>query len=318
MDAAKIMRLMYEQPQAQFSELALRFMDIRKRINRFPALGTKAYFVAIPTTSGTGSEVSPFAVVTDEKTGVKYPIADYTLTPDMAIIDPDYVMNLPKGLTSCSGYDAIVHATEAMASVYATEYSNGLALEALRLLFKYLPGAYDDACGKLSNPKAREKVHYAATIAGMAFGNALLGIAHSCGHKLGAAFHLPHGMAVALMNSVVVRYNAVDAPRKQAAFPQYKYPVAKDRYARIADYLNLGGKTAEDKVERYIKALEDMKKRVELPLSIKDAGVSEKDFEKELHDMAMMAFDDQCTGANPRYPLVAELEALYQEAYTGI
>jgi acetaldehyde dehydrogenase/alcohol dehydrogenase len=314
MDAAKIMRLMYEQPMAQFSELALRFMDIRKRINTFP-IATKTLFVAIPTTSGTGSEVSPFAVVTDEKTGIKYPIADYSLTPDMAIIDPDYVMNLPKGLTACSGYDAIVHATEAIASVYATEFTNGLALEALRLLFKYLPAAYNEGA---ANPKAREKVHYAATMAGMAFGNAFLGIAHSMGHKLGAAFRLPHGMAVALLNSEVIRYNAVDAPRKQASFPQYKYPVCKDRYARIADHLGLGGSTPDEKVENYVRALEEMKKTLNLPLSIKDAGVKEEDFNRELHDMSMMAFDDQCTGANPRYPLVTELEELYREAWEGI
>jgi acetaldehyde dehydrogenase/alcohol dehydrogenase len=314
MDAAKIMRLMYEQPLAQFGELAMRFMDIRKRIYKFPELGKKAIFVAIPTTSGTGSEVTPFAVVTDEKTNIKYPIADYSLTPDMAIVDPDFIMNMPKSLTAYSGIDAIVHATEAYVSVFATEFTNGLALEALRLLFKYLPAAYEEG---EKNPKAREKVHYASTMAGMAFANAMLGICHSMAHKLGAAFHVPHGLANALLLSHVIRYNAVDAPRKQAAFPQYKYPVAIDRYGRIADYLGLGGKSPQDKVENYIRAYEALKTRLDIPPTIRDAGVAEKAFLEALEDMSMMAFDDQCTGGNPRYPLVGEIKQLFRDAYYG-
>jgi acetaldehyde dehydrogenase/alcohol dehydrogenase len=314
MDAAKIMRLMYEQPDAKFADLAMRFMDIRKRIYKFPALGKKALFVAIPTTSGTGSEVTPFAIVTDEKKNVKYPIADYTLTPDMAIVDPDFIMDLPKKLTAYSGIDAIVHATEAYVSVFATEYTNGLALEALRLLFKYLPAAYSEGAG---NPKAREKVHYASTMAGMAFANAMLGVCHSMAHKLGAAFHVPHGLANAVLLSGVIRYNAVDAPRKQATFPQYKYPVAIDRYGRVSDYLSLGGRTPEEKVEKYIEHYEKLKKKLDIPASIQELGINEKEFFDTLEEMSTMAFDDQCTGGNPRYPLVTEIQQLYKDAYYG-
>lgn len=314
MDAAKIMRLMYEQPLIKFSEIAMRFMDIRKRIIKFPKAGTKAILVAIPTTSGTGSEVTPFAVVTDDKTGAKYPIADYALTPEMAVIDPDFVMSMPPRLTAYSGIDALVHAIEAYVSVLATEFTNGQALEAIRLIFKYLPDSY--AQGD-KNPKAREKMHYAATMAGMAFANAFLGICHSMAHKLGAAHHLPHGLANALLINEVIRFNAVDAPRKQAAFPQYKYPLAIERYAKIADYLNLGGKTPEDKVEKLIGAIEKLKKAIDIPATIKEAGVSEAAFTASLENMAEQAFDDQCTTANPRYPLIAELKELYKKSYYG-
>ncbi len=314
MDAAKIMRLMYEQPLIKFSEIAMRFMDIRKRIVKFPKAGTKAMLVAIPTTSGTGSEVTPFAVVTDDKTGAKYPIADYALTPDMAVIDPDFVMSMPPKLTAYSGIDALVHAIEAYVSVLATEFTNGQALEAIRLIFKYLPDAYTQGD---KNPKAREKMHYAATMAGMAFANAFLGICHSMAHKLGAAHHLPHGLANALLINNVIRFNAVDAPRKQAAFPQYKYPLAVERYAKIADYLNLGGKTPEEKVEKLISAIEKLKKAIDIPATIKDAGVSEASFTASLDSMAEQAFDDQCTSANPRYPLIAELKVLYEKSFYG-
>ena len=314
MDAAKIMWLMYEQPLAKFSDLAMRFMDIRKRIYKFPQLGKKAFFVAIPTTSGTGSEVTPFAVVTDEKTGAKYPIADYELTPDMAIIDPDMVMHMPKTLTAFSGIDALVHAIEAYVSVMATDYTNGLCLEAIRIIFKYLPAAWAEGA---ANPKAREKMAYASTMAGMAFANAFLGICHSMAHKLGSAFHVPHGLANALLISDVIRFNAVEAPTKQAAFPQYKYPLAIERYARIADYLGLGGKTPADKGEKLIEAVEDLKKKIDIPANLKDAGVDEKAFMDTLDELSEMAFDDQCTGGNPRYPLVKEIAELYKKAYYG-
>ena len=314
MDAAKIMWLMYEQPLAKFSDLAMRFMDIRKRIYKFPQLGKKAFFVAIPTTSGTGSEVTPFAVVTDEKTGAKYPIADYELTPDMAIIDPDMVMHMPKTLTAFSGIDALVHAIEAYVSVMATDYTNGLCLEAIRIIFKYLPQAYAEGA---ANPKAREKMAYASTMAGMAFANAFLGICHSMAHKLGSAFHVPHGLANALLISDVIRFNAVEAPTKQAAFPQYKYPLAIERYARIADYLGLGGKTPAQKVEKLIEAVEDLKKKIDIPATLNDAGVDEKAFLDTLDELSEMAFDDQCTGGNPRYPLVKEIAELYKKAYYG-
>lgn len=314
MDAAKIMWLMYEQPLAKFSDLAMRFMDIRKRIYKFPQLGKKAFFVAIPTTSGTGSEVTPFAVVTDEKTGAKYPIADYELTPDMAIIDPDMVMHMPKTLTAYSGIDALVHAIEAYVSVMATDYTNGLCLEAIRIIFKYLPAAWAEGA---ANPKAREKMAYASTMAGMAFANAFLGICHSMAHKLGSAFHVPHGLANALLISDVIRFNAVEAPTKQAAFPQYKYPLAIERYARIADYLGLGGKTPAQKVEKLIEAIDELKKKIDIPANLKDAGVDEKAFMDTLDELSEMAFDDQCTGGNPRYPLVREIAELYKKAYYG-
>jgi len=313
-DAAKIMWLMYEQPNLNFKDLAMRFMDIRKRIFKFPEMGKKAYFVAIPTTSGTGSEVTPFAVVTDDKTGAKYPIADYALTPNMAIIDLDFVINMPKKLTAYSGIDALVHAIEAYVSVMATDYTNGLALEAIRLVFKYLPASYTEGA---ANPKAREKMAYASTMAGMAFANAFLGVCHSMAHKLGSMYHVPHGLANAMLLNEVIRFNAVDAPTKQAAFPQYKYPVAIDRYARIADYLGLGGKTGPEKVERLIAAIEELKAKCEIPATLKETGIDEKEFIAHLDELSEMAFDDQCTGGNPRYPLIREISDMYKKAYYG-
>lgn len=313
-DAAKIMWLLYENPMVKFTDIAMRFMDIRKRICKFPEMGKKAYFVAIPTTSGTGSEVTPFAVVTDDKTGAKYPIADYALTPNMAIIDLDFVLNMPKRLTAYSGIDALVHAIEAYVSVMATDYTNGLALEAIRIVFKYLPASYAEGA---ANPKAREKMAYASTMAGMAFANAFLGVCHSMAHKLGSMYHVPHGLANALLLTEVIRFNAVDAPTKQAAFPQYKYPLAIERYGRISDYLGLGGKTPEDKVERLIAAIEDLKAKCEIPANLKEAGIDEKEFLANLDDLSVMAFDDQCTGGNPRYPLVKEIAELYKKAYYG-
>jgi acetaldehyde dehydrogenase / alcohol dehydrogenase len=315
MDAAKVMWLMYEQPNVEFEGLATRFMDIRKRVYEVMPLGQKACMVAIPTTSGTGSEVTPFAVVTDERTGIKYPLADYALTPNMAIVDPELVMHMPKRLTAYGGIDALTHALESYVSVFASEFTNGLALEAIRLLMKYLPAAYQEGA---NNPKAREKVHYAATMAGMAFANAFLGICHSLAHKLGSSFHIPHGLANALMISHVIRYNATDVPFKQAIFPQYKYPNAKWRYARIADYLNLGGTTEDEKVEKLVTAIEDLKRELDIPLTIKETLTGDdRAFYESLETMADQAFDDQCTGANPRYPLIRDLKELYTLAYSG-
>lgn len=314
MDAAKIMWVLYEHPEIKFEDLAMRFMDIRKRVFKFPTLGNKASLVAIPTTAGTGSEVTPFAVITDEKTGMKYPLADYELTPDMAIIDTELMMNMPKGLTAASGIDALTHALEAYVSILASEFTNGQALEAIRLIFKYLPDAYNEGT---TNVKAREKMAHASTMAGMAFANAFLGVCHSMAHKLGATHHIAHGVANGLLINEVIRFNAVDNPRKQAAFPQYKYPVAKDRYARIADYLGLGGKTADEKVELLIAEIDKLKAAVCIPASIKDAGVNEKQFMASLDEMSEQAFDDQCTGANPRYPLISEIKNLYIRAFEG-
>ncbi|NOW07155.1 bifunctional acetaldehyde-CoA/alcohol dehydrogenase [Clostridium beijerinckii] len=312
MDAAKIMWVMYEHPDVRFEDLAMRFMDIRKRVYEFPPMGEKAILVAIPTSAGTGSEVTPFAVITDQQTGVKYPLADYALTPNMAIIDAELMMSMPKGLTAASGIDALVHAIEAYVSVLASEYTNGLALEAIRLTFKYLPDAYN---GGTTNIKAREKMAHASSVAGMAFANAFLGICHSMAHKLGAFHHVPHGIANALLIDEVIRFNATDAPRKQAAFPQYKYPNAGWRYARIADYLNLGGNTEEEKVELLIKAIDDLKAKVGIPKSIKEFGVSEEKFYASMDEMVEQAFDDQCTGANPRYPLMSEIKEMYIKSY---
>jgi acetaldehyde dehydrogenase/alcohol dehydrogenase len=312
MDAAKIMWVLYEHPEVRFEDLAMRFMDIRKRVYTFPKMGEKAMMVAIPTSAGTGSEVTPFAVITDEKTEVKYPLADYELTPDMAIVDAELMMKMPKGLTAASGIDALTHALEAYVSVLASEYTNGLALEAIRLIFKYLPAAYNEGT---TNIKAREKMAHASTIAGMAFANAFLGVCHSMAHKLGSMHHIPHGIANALMIDEVIKYNAVDNPRKQAAFPQYKYPNAKFRYARIADYLNLGGNSEDEKVELLIKAIQDLKAQVNMPKTIKEAGVSEKNFYITLDEMSEQAFDDQCTGANPRYPLISEIKQMYINAF---
>lgn len=314
MDAAKIAWLLYEHPEAEFKELSMTFMDIRKRIYKFPELGKKAYFVAIPTTSGTGSEVTPFAVVTDDKTGIKYPISDYELTPDMAIIDPELVLSVPAHLTAYSGIDALVHAIEAYVSVLSNEYTRGLALEAIRLVFKYLPSSYRNGS---KDRKAKEKMHYAATTAGMAFANAFLGICHSMAHKLGSTFGIPHGLANALLINPVIRYNATDIPVKQTAFPQYKYPLAKTNYAKIADHLGLGGETEEEKVELLIQAIERLKAEVDIPSNIKATGIPEDAFYSKLDEMAELAFDDQCTGTNPRYPLINELKELYIEAYHG-
>ncbi len=314
MDAAKMMWLMYENPDAKFDEMAMRFMDIEKRICVFPEKDRQVLLVAIPTTSGTGSEVTPFAVVTDDATGKKYPIADYALTPDIAIIDTELVMNMPKRLTAYGGIDALVHSLEAMVSVLSTEFTNSMALEAIRILFKYLPDSYANGAQDI---KAREKVHHAATLAGMAFANAFLGICHSMAHKLGAEFGIAHGLANALLIVDVIRYNATDNPLKQTAFPQYTYPTAKSRYARVADYLQLGGTTEDEKVERLVEAVEALKARLDIPASIRDAGVPEAAFLEALDTLSEDAFDDQCTGANPRYPLIAEIKSLYLQAYEG-
>lgn len=314
MDAAKIIRLLYEHPDVEFEGLALRFMDIRKRIYTFPIGNQKSTFIAIPTTSGTGSEVTPFAVITDDRTGLKYPIADYSLTPDMAIIDSELTIGMPKALAAASGYDAIVHALEAIVSVAATDYSNSLALEALRVLFKYLKRAYDNGDQDL---RAREKVHNASTMAGMAFANAFLGLCHSMAHKLGAAFHIPHGVANALLITQVIRFNATDNPTKQAAFPQYRYPGAIARYVRIADFLQVGGSSDEEKIAALVGALDQMKRDLNIPASIKDYGINEEEFLARVDELAEEAFDDQCTGTNPRYPLISEIRELYLQAYYG-
>lgn len=316
MDAAKIMWLMYEHPDIEFEGLAMRFMDIRKRVYELPPLGEKAIMVAIPTTSGTGSEVTPFAVVTDRRTNIKYPLADYALTPNMAIIDPELVLNMPKSLTAFGGVDALTHAVESYVSVLASEYTNGLALEAIRLIFKYLPNSYEKGA---ADPKAREKMHYAATMAGMAFANGFLGICHSLAHQLGGTFHIPHGLANALLISYVIRYNATDVPFKQATFSQYKYPNAKWRYSRIADYLRLGGETEDEKVDRLILAIEELKRLVGIPASIQEVltDKTEAEFMAKLDEIADQAFDDQCTGANPRYPLIKDLKQLLIDAYYG-
>ncbi len=314
MDAAKMMWLNYEAPEAKFEDMAMRFMDIEKRIYSFPELGKKAMMVAVPTTSGTGSEVTPFAVVTDSKTHKKYPIADYALTPDMAIVDPELVLSMPRGLTAASGIDALTHALEALVSVLSTEYTNSVALECARLVFKYLPASYNEG-GK--NRKAREKMHYAANLGGMAFANAFLGLCHSMAHKLGARYNIPHGIANALLICEVIRYNAVEDPTKQATFPQYSYPLAKSRYARAAEFLGLGGKNEDEKVEKLITAIEGLKKEIGIPESIKAFGVDEKTFFDTLDSLSEEAFDDQCTPANPRYPLIKEIKELYTNAYYG-
>lgn len=316
MDAAKIMWVMYEHPDTHFEELAMRFMDIRKRIYKFPKMGQKAELVCITTTSGTGSEVTPFAVVTDDKTGAKYPLADYEITPNMAIVDANLVMNMPKSLTAFGGYDAVTHALEAYVSVLANEYSDGQALQALKMLKEHLPSSYKNGA---ADPIAREKVHNAATIAGVAFANAFLGVCHSMAHKIGAEFHLPHGLANALLISNVVRYNANDNPTKQTAFSQYDRPQARRRYAEVADHLGLsqvGDRTAQ-KIERLLTWLEELKVDLDIPLSIQAAGVNESDFVAKLDELAVEAFDDQCTGANPRYPLITELKEVLTTSYFG-
>ena len=314
MDAAKIMWVLYEHPEVDFLDMAMRFMDIRKRVYTFPKMGEKAYFIAVPTSAGTGSEVTPFAVITDETTGQKYPLADYELLPKMAIVDADMMMNAPKGLTSASGINALVHSIEAYVSMMATEFTDGLAIEAIKTIFEYLPRAYEEGA---NDPIAREKMANAATMAGMAFANAFLGICHSMGHKLGAYHHLPHGVTVGLVLDEVMRFNAEEVPTKMGTFPQYEYPHALRRYAEIADSLNLGGNTDQEKLERLINKIDELKERVGFKKTIKDYGISEEDFLSTLDEMSEKAFDDQCTGANPRYPLISEIKEIYLKTYYG-
>ncbi len=314
MDAAKIMWVLYEHPEADFFDMAMRFMDIRKRVYTFPKMGEKAYFIAIPTSAGTGSEVTPFAVITDEKTGTKYPLADYELMPNMAIVDADLHMNAPKGLTSASGIDAVTHALEAYASMMATEYTDGLAIEALKNIFEYLPRAYDNGP---NDPVAREKMANAATMAGMAFANAFLGVCHSMAHKLGAFHHLPHGVANALMINYVLEFNAAEVPTKMGTFSQYDYPKTLARYAQVADALGVKGKTDEDKLKGLMKKIDELKEYCGIKKSIKEYGVDEQYFLDTLDDMVEQAFDDQCTGANPRLPLMSEIKDMYLRAYYG-
>ncbi|MEN6417623.1 MAG: bifunctional acetaldehyde-CoA/alcohol dehydrogenase [Clostridiaceae bacterium] len=314
MDAGKIMWVLYEHPEANFLDMAMRFADIRKRVYTFPKMGEKAYFIAIPTSAGTGSEVTPFAVITDETTGVKYPLADYELMPDMAIVDADMMMNAPKGLTAASGIDAVTHDLEAYASMLATDYTDGTALRSLKMIFEYLPRAYDNG---QNDPVAREKMGNAATMAGMAFANAFLGVCHSMAHKLGAFHHLPHGIANALMIDEVLRFNAVEVPAKMGTFSQYDHPHTLARYAEVADYLGCKGKTDADKLEALIASLDELKARVGIKKTIRDYGIDEADFLARLDAMVEQAFDDQCTGANPRYPLMSEIKQMYLNAYYG-
>ena len=314
MDAAKIMWVLYEHPEADFLDMAMRFMDIRKRIYEFPKMGEKAFFIAIPTSAGTGSEVTPFAVITDETTGVKYPLADYELLPNMAIVDADLHMSAPKGLTSASGIDAVSHNLEAIASIMATDYTEGIALQSLKMIFEYLPRAYDNGP---NDPEAREKMANAATMAGMAFANAFLGVCHSMAHKLGAFYHIPHGVANALMLDEVLLFNASETPVKMGTFSQYDHPHTLERYAMVADYLGLGGKDDEAKLKNLIKALDELKEKIGIKKTIADYGVDEKEFLDKLDEMATLAFDDQCTGANPRYPLIKEIKQMYLNAYYG-
>ena len=314
MDAAKIMWVLYEHPDADFTDMAMRFSDIRKRIYTFPKMGEKAYFIAVPTSAGTGSEVTPFAVITDSDTGIKYPLADYELMPNMAIVDADLQMSAPKGLTAASGIDAVSHSMEAFASMLATDYTDSLALRSLKIMFEYLPRAYENG---EDDPEAREKTANAATMAGMAFANAFLGVCHSMAHKLGAFHHLPHGIANALMLDEVIRFNSADVPAKMGTFPQYAYPHTKARYAEIADYLNLGGKTDDEKVENLIAALDALKEKIGIKKTIRDYVPDEEDFLNRLDSMTEQAFDDQCTGANPRYPLMSEIKQMYLNAYYG-
>jgi acetaldehyde dehydrogenase/alcohol dehydrogenase len=292
----------------------MRFMDIRKRVYTFPKMGEKAYFIAVPTSAGTGSEVTPFAVITDEKTNVKYPLADYELMPNMAIVDADMMMNAPKGLTSASGIDALTHALEAYASMMATEYTDGLALKSMQMVFDFLPRAYENGA---SDPQAREKMANAATMAGMAFANAFLGVCHSMAHKLGAFHHIPHGIANALMINEVLKFNAEEVPSKMGTFPQYAYPHTLDRYAEVASYLGLGGKTNKDKLDNLIKAIDELKEKIGIKKSIKEYVPDEAKFLETLDEMCEQAFDDQCTGANPRYPLISEIKEMYLNAYYG-
>ena len=313
MDAAKIMWVLYEHPEADFMDMAMRFCDIRKRIYTFPKMGEKAYFVAIPTSSGTGSEVTPFAVITDEKTGLKYPLADYELMPNMAIIDTDNMMTQPKGLTSASGIDALTHDLEAYASIMATDYTDGLALKSMKNIFEYLPTAYEDG----TNVEARSKMADASTLAGMAFANAFLGVCHSMAHKLGAYHHLPHGVANALLITDVMRFNASETPTKMGTFSQYQYPHTLARYAECGRFCGFTGKDDKEVFENFIKGIEKLKKQIGIKKTIKDYGVDEKEFLATLDQMVEDAFDDQCTGANPRYPLMKEIKDMYLKAYYG-
>ena len=313
MDAGKIMWVMYEHPEVDFQDMAMRFIDIRKRVYTFPKMGEKAYFVAIPTSSGTGSEVTPFAVITDQETGVKYPLADYQLLPNMAIVDTDNMMSQPKGLTSASGVDVLTHALEAYASVMATYYTDGLALKAMKNVFEYLPTCYNDG----SNVEARSKMADASCLAGMAFANAFLGVCHSMAHKLGAFHHLPHGIANALLISLVVEFNAEECPRKMGTFSQYQYPHTRARYAECARFMGIQADNDEDAVKKLIEKIEDLKAAVGVKKSIAEYGVDEKYFLDTLDNMVEQAFDDQCTGANPRYPLMSEIKEMYLRAYYG-
>ena len=314
MDAGKIMWVMYEHPEVDFLDLAMRFMDIRKRVYTFPKMGEKAYFIAVPTSAGTGSEATPFAVITDERTGVKYPLADYELKPNMAIVDADFHMTAPKGLTAASGIDAVTHCLEAYASMMATDYTDGLAIRSLQMIFQYLPRAYDNGP---NDPVAREKMANAATMAGMAFANAFLGVCHSMAHKLGAFHHLPHGVANALMIDYVLRFNAAEVPAKMGTFPQYDHPHTLARYAEVADALGVKGRTDADKLEGLIKKMDELKDYVGIKKSIQEYDVDEKHFLDTLDDMVEQAFDDQCTGANPRLPLMSEIKDMYLRAYYG-
>ena len=314
MDAAKIMWVMYEHPEVDFMDMAMRFMDIRKRVYTFPKMGEKAYFIAVPTSAGTGSEVTPFAVITDEKSGIKYPLADYELMPKMAIVDANMMMNAPKGLTSASGIDAVTHCLEAYASMMATEYTDGLAIESLKNIFKYLPRAYENGA---NDPEAREKMANAATMAGMAFANAFLGVCHSMAHKLGAFHHIAHGIANALMIEEVLRFNSAEVPTKMGTFPQYDHPHTLRRYAEVAEALNLGGNTDEEKLENLIKAINELKDKIGIKKTIRDYGIDEQNFLDRLDEMTEQAFDDQCTGSNPRYPLMEEIKEMYLKAYYG-
>ena len=313
MDAGKIMWVMYEHPEADFMDMAMRFMDIRKRIYTFPKMGEKAYFIAVPTSSGTGSEVTPFAVITDQDSGIKYPLADYELLPKMAIIDADMMMNQPKGLTAASGIDALTHALEAYASIMATDYTDGLALKAMKNIFTYLPAAYENGP---HDAKAREQMATASTMAGMAFANAFLGVCHSMAHKLGAFHHLPHGIANAILITDVMRFNAAEVPAKMGTFSQYAYPHCKERYLECANFLGIQGKNDDEKFENFLTAIEELKAKVGIKKTIKDYGVDEKYFLDTLDDMVEQAFDDQCTGANPRYPLMREIKEMYLKAYS--
>ena len=314
MDAAKIMWVMYEHPEVDFMDMAMRFMDIRKRVYDFPKMGEKAYFIAVPTSAGTGSEVTPFAVITDEVSGIKYPLADYELMPNMAIVDANMMMEAPKGLTSASGIDALTHALEAYASMMATDYTDGLAIQAMKMIFEYLPRAYENGA---NDPEAREKMANAATLAGMSFANAFLGVCHSMAHKLGAFHHIPHGIANALMIEEVLRFNSVEVPTKMGTFPQYDHPHTLRRYAEIAEALDLGGNTDEEKLENLIKAINELKEKIGIKKTIKDYDIDEAKFLDTLDDMTEQAFDDQCTGSNPRYPLISEIKEMYMNAYYG-